>query len=369
MKQLLTNSRMSTAKLCPQKHNFAYEQRIRPEATSEPLFVGSLVHKGIELLDGGHDIDAVYADIESAFGASLQWPDKLLVYYTVTVLLRGYQWRWQNDGVEVIKSEVEFRLPLVNPETGKPSTLFDFGGKIDKLVKLPDGRLAVQEIKTVGESIADDADYWRLLTIDEQISGYVLAARELGYDVTTAWYDAIRKPEISPRNPTYQLTADQKALLGEGIYFGVLIPSEEVDAALLVKKESPRMFGARLLADIYARPEFYYNRREIPRIQNDLDAYQYDRWYTMQAIRQSQRDARWPRNTRNCLSRYGKCEYFDLCCGGVRVVDAPPSGFVRLDTPNPELKGVSSNGQYTTTAVGSATNGATATESASVAAV
>ena len=78
-------------------------------------------------------------------------------------------------------------------------------------------------------------------------------------------------------------------------------------------------------------------RREIPRIQADLDSYSYDRWYTMQAIRQSQRDGRWPRYTRSCLRPY-KCPYFEACCAGIRVFAEPPSGFVRLTTPHPELE-------------------------------
>ena len=328
-------------KFCAQHHNFAYEQCVRPAEDSEPLFFGTLIHRGIELLDSGKTVDEVHVAIESVFADKLQWPDKLVVYYKVCALLAGYAWRWAADEIEVIASEIEFELPLRNPETNAATPLWLFAGKIDKIVRLPDGRIAVQEIKTSGESIADDADYWRVLAIDEQISGYVLSARELGYDISTVWYDVIRKPEIAPRNPTYQLNAEEKNALQGGVYFGATIPLEEVQAAIEAKKESPRMYGARLMADIYERPDFYYARREIPRLTNDLEEYQFDRWNMAQMIRESQRHARWPRNTRSCLGR-GKCEYFDsLCSNGVRAVGEIPSRFIRLNTPHPELKGKS----------------------------
>lgn len=343
---------MQSFKSCPQRHSFEYEQMIRPEYPSEPLFVGTLVHRGIEMLGRGSTMNDTLAALEAMFGARLIETDMLLIYYTVAAMLAGYQWRWQGDGYDVIVHEAQYQLPLRNPETGTRSPLWDAAGKLDKIVRLPDSRLAVLEIKTVGESIAVDSDYWRLLAIDEQISGYVLAARQCGHDVATVIYDVLRKPEISPRNPTYQLTAEQRReLLDNGSYYGATLPRDEVEKSIADRKESPRMYGARLIADMYSRPDFYFARREIPRIEADLASYEYDRWYTMQAIRQSQRDGRWPRYTRSCLRPY-KCPYFEQCCAGLRVLAAPPSGFVRLTTPHPELE--MSNGSCNNTSVPSA---------------
>jgi hypothetical protein len=89
----------------------------------------------------------------------------------------GYQWRWAGARLEVVATEQAFRVPLVNPATGKATPTFELAGKIDGIVRLEDGRLAVKESKTCSEDLGADSDYWRRLRIDHQITLYMLAAR------------------------------------------------------------------------------------------------------------------------------------------------------------------------------------------------
>jgi len=129
---------------------------------------------------------------------------------TLKALLSGHFWRYGQDpaspdgqrrasdlAFEAV--ELSFDVPLVNPVTGALSRAFTLAGKIDGIVRLADGRLAVLEYKTAGEDIAPDADYWLRLRCDGQISLYVLAARALGYDVATVLYDVTRKRTIRLR--------------------------------------------------------------------------------------------------------------------------------------------------------------------------
>ena len=117
---------------------------------------------------------------------------------------------------------------------------------------------------------------------------------------------------------------------------------------LPVMRETPAMYGARLTKDIGDRPDFYYARREIPRIQADLDEARYDVWQTAKIIRECQKHNRWPRNTSVCIG-FGRCPYFDLCTNGFDIAaGVVPEGFVQLTNVHPELTEGDSHDRSTT---------------------
>ena len=208
--------------------------------------------------------------------------------------------------------ERQFELPLTNPDSGKPSRAFLLAGKIDAIVKMPDGRLAVLEYKTAGEDISPDSEYWLRLRCDGQISLYVIAARALDFDVATVLYDVTRKPTIRLR-----------------------------------QNETPQQYGQRLLDDIATRPDFYYARREIPRLEDDLAEYGAEVWQQAQQLLEVRRRAdRLPDPSRAWFRNAGRwtcgwCDFAPLCLNGVRVAPGSPTpcGFQILSDPNPELEG------------------------------
>jgi hypothetical protein len=132
-------------------------------------------------------------------------------------------------------------------------------GKIDAIVKLADGRLAVLEYKTSGEDIGVEADYWLRLRCDPQISLYLLGARALGFDVSTVLYDVTRKPTIRLR-----------------------------------KEEVPEQYGERLLADTGDRPDYYFSRREVPRREDELVEFRLELWQQAQQLRDAYSRPPWP---------------------------------------------------------------------------
>lgn len=210
-------------------------------------------------------------------------------------------------------------------------------------MRLRDGRLAVMEHKTTGDSIDSGSDYWLRLRIDHQISLYMLAAKELGHDVQTVLYNVIRKPSIAPKQIPLLDSNGIKIVEDEN---GMRVmkkdgtPRESGDAEkgykLKQRIEAPDEFGQRLAADIIARPEFYYARQEIPRLTADLDEFRWELWQQAQAIREAQRANRWIRNSGACLSM-GRCPYLNVCHNGLST-DELPAGFVRVANIHPELE-------------------------------
>ncbi len=330
---ILTNSRLRCARECPRKHQFRYEIGLRPSRVGSALRLGSAVHVGLEALALGRTMDEAAAAATSSYELLPEWckgaeqvEDWMVERETVAAMIAGHSWRWGGDGIEHVCAEQAFDMPIVNPETGASTPTWRLAGKIDAIVRLPDGRMAVKENKTTGDAIDPEADYWKRLRIDSQISTYWLAATHLGHRIETVLYDVIRKPGISPRRLT-------KAEAGawDGTWFG-----QPFDHGA-PERETPAMYGARLLADMGERPDFYFARREIPRLESDIEEFRSELWEQAADLRERRRSGRWYRNSNACIG-FGRCEYIDLCSDGYEAGAVPP-GFEIVKNLHPELEG------------------------------
>lgn len=344
----LTSTSMGTMRRCPRQFWYRYDLGLRRVRETAPLRLGSAFHHGQELRRGlfGDDVGAVIDLATAGYVEVPQWAEPqawAVEGETVRQLLAGHFWRYGADDLEFLAVELPFDIPLVNPDTGAPSRTFRLAGKIDAIVRLPDGRLAVLEYKTAGCDISPDSDYWLRLRYDGQISLYVLAARALGYDVATVLYDVTRKPTIKPRQIP-QLDDDGCKIVldaaGERVLNANGKPRQSASSkdgyVLQVRPEAPEQYGERLLQDIGDRPDYYFQRREIPRLEDDLAEYRAELWQQADLIRESRRRGRWFRNVSRMTCDH--CEFAPLCLNGARVCpDAPPAGYEFIEDVNPEL--------------------------------
>lgn len=320
----LTHSRLFTLRQCPRKHYLRYECRLARSRVDEPLRIGKAFHLGMEAYNRGFPSDEAVAKAVAGY-------DPLPAYVdagepaAVQALLSGHFWRYSEDNIEIVNVEREFAIPLINPDTGKPSRTFVLMGKIDAIVRLADGRLAVLEYKTAGEDIGVDSPYWLRLRVDPQISMYYMAARALGYDVQTVLYNVTRKPTSERRLATPEEKRKYKA-------DGTLYANQRD------RDETPDEYAARILEDIAERPDYYYARREIPRMEDDLADFQSELWQQAQQLIETRKRGRWFRNPSrwNCQN----CEFAELCLHSVNVTPGgePPAGYEITDL-HPELTG------------------------------
>lgn len=296
-KELLTASRMSALLACLRKHYWRYEVGLRRTVDADALRFGSAWHVAMEARWEKKDIAAVF---EAAISSKTQLDELQLAM--LSGMLAGYYTRYQDDPIKSVHPEVEFNVPLVGSRT------FNVAGKIDGLAVLHDGRLALVEHKTAGCDIAPDSDYWLRLRGNAQVMQYVLAARSLGWDVALVIYDVARKPAIRQK-----------------------------------QNETPEQFGERLAADCQERPEFYFARREVPVLDDDLAEFQVQRLVMGRMILSCRKEARnarkpehgWPRNVGETSCRI--CEYSGFCLQNTGVdVQHPPAGFT-IGEANSEL--------------------------------
>lgn len=206
MKELLTISRLKAHRSCARFAHLRYDEQLEPvyEDRAKARF-GTLFHSGKEDWElarrAGEDplaaaLEAIRADWR-AEGSGDEYELARL-----EALMEGYHWRWHDEPWHVVAVETEFRAPLRNPLTRRPSKSLRLGGKIDGVLATDGGQLWLTELKTSTEDITPGSAYWRRLRLDGQISVYYDGAAALGYEVVGCLYDVARRPAHEPLRAT-----------------------------------------------------------------------------------------------------------------------------------------------------------------------
>ena len=348
------------------------------------MYVGSAFHAALDALAKGEPLPSTLDEMDS---------------YDAAVAAAMVQVHGElQPPLDMVASELVFRLPLRNRRTGRQSPLWSWAGVIDGIAQLDGGRLALVERKTTSRDVSPGADYWLQVMRDQQISQYVMAARIEGWDVTTVLYDVVRRPLHKAKRATpeaertynrpgvefgklekhendtriFSVSVNGEAVgqaispvggdwfvdvlrLGdEKVYpkedhFGPLVTeakkairdlvAEHVTGPLHARHrlldETPEEYTERLAGLMRGAPEKYLQRIEIPRLQSELDATLDDQWTLQRAIRGAQRSGEWPRNPDACVTPY-RCPYVDVC-DHTDLETNTPEGYVRVENLHPEL--------------------------------
>jgi RecB family exonuclease len=311
--QILTHSRMSCFRTCPRKHYLRYELGLTPVKDEAPRRVGSAFHALLEAVDKGAPTTVILDQLEDDFEREM-----VLAMFDGHMVFQGEA----EKSIIPQAAELEFDIPLVNPDTGKPTPIWRFCGKIDRIVRIVEGRLAIMEYKTTSRDFSPGAEYWQNLHMDMQLSIYIIAARELGYNIDTVLYDVTRRPALRPLKAT---PADVRKYTKDGKLY----------ANQRAEDETPEAYGERVRADIASRPEHYFARIEVARLEQDLDDCRAEIWQQQQAIREAQKSHRWYRNPNSCYGMFS-CDYLPVCM--FRDLETrTPDGYIRSTNINPEL--------------------------------
>ena len=268
----------------------------------------------------------------------------------VTLLhaLAGYRWHYGEQLEPVVATEQYFSLPLLNPQTGHPVPDVFIKGWIDKLIEITNG-IAVKEHKSTSKSIDPDSTYWGHLNLDVQTTMYIYAVRRMQLEkhlfgivgalnplINTVKYDVYHKPTIRPKKLTQ---GDSKKFVADGMYCGQkfelinhahnkgtkpfiedgfaangthLIIEPGVKEGTFAIRETPDMFGARLLKDITERPEFYFRCIELTRTDAELKAFEQELYDIAQNMMFMIRSGRFYTNEHACEATF-RCDYIQQC--------------------------------------------------------
>lgn len=232
-------------------------------------------------------------------------------------LMAGYDAKWRNGPFRIDDVEHVLTADLYNPETGRKSRTFTTAGKLDiRCTDIATGKKVIIDHKTTSESIDDpNSPYWRQLVVEGQASHYMLLEWLNGEKVDAAMWDVIKRPMIQPRALT---KLEQAGLFNFGNYFDDKFESDEIEKVKAdpAMRETPRLYAARLAHDCaIERPQWYFQRRMIPRLDGEIREYAGDQWDIAQDIIHARANKRWPRNSGACMLYHSPCKFLGVCSG------------------------------------------------------
>ena len=295
-------------------------------------------------------MDAVIAHLNQAYATPPisktieEWETERI---TLLYSLVGYQWYYNDDEYKVEQLEQKFDLPLKSPITGHKLRA-NLRGKIDRVFSAGNNRF-IHEYKSTSKSIDPDSTYWNHLTLDTQTRLYTYAAAQLGLGMCGVLYDVWSKPKTRPKKLTQ---GDSKKFVADGMYCGEKFDltdhpddgspdgvtvngrSAEVEPGAkpgtFAIRETPEMYGARLLQDITQRPEFYFARREIAHTANDIEKFERQLYNIYKGIGNMTKTDGWWEDENACESTF-KCSYLGFCYNHIDVgPDEVPDGFRKI---------------------------------------
>lgn len=289
--------------------------------------------------------------LQAAIAAINQFADPnaddktLLVLAKCRGLMAGYDARWRSAGYQATAVERVIDGPLCNVETGAKSQRFTIAGKLDVEAVL-NGRTFVFDHKTTSEDITDpNSMYWRQLVVEGQPTHYLLLKWLRGEKPDGAVWDVVRKPSISPKKLT---KAERTAIVADRRYCGRRISIESLESLQRDDRETLELYEARLSHDCtIERPDWYFQRRSIPRLDNELLEHARGLWDFGQEllaerarIRKAEREGKefLPRKSPNaCILYNSPCEFLGVCSGHDTITS---DRWKKKASVHPELEGM-----------------------------
>lgn len=322
--KLLTNSRAKTARLCAAKHEFSYNLGIKPVEEIETLNFGTAIHRALEVwwsVATSERLDCALAEIEK---------EKAIDEYArarALVMVTGYHTRWKDEPFVAVAVEPEFFGPLVNPDTGRTSKIFQIAGKLDAIVRnTDDGSVWILEHKTSSDDVSPGSVYHRRLRMDSQVSMYFDGARILGHDnIAGCIYDVLSKPSQRPYKAT---PTESRKYTAKGALYAT---QHDVD-------EPAHEYLERCLEAVVADPSKYYTRLSVPRLDSELQQSRRDLWNLSQRMHFDSTKNYHARNPDACMAWNRVCGFFDICSGVASLDD--PRLFRKTENAHEELLNV-----------------------------
>jgi hypothetical protein len=191
--QKCTTSMVKCFKQCRKKYHLEYVEELKPIQTPKALALGTLYHRGLELLLLDMSIPDIAVMLESEQRNACDEIGEVYDPIPVGVALEMVKAFYRESGYKswtIKKVEQKFEVSI-----GYGKRLC---GKIDAIMK-HEGKDLLVEHKTTSCWASDGAEYLHNLLWDEQSTNYLYAYREItGKYAAGIMYCIVEKPTIKP---------------------------------------------------------------------------------------------------------------------------------------------------------------------------
>ena len=318
--QTLTYSAIRTFLECPRRYLLRYLMNLVPLApTPHPLHFGALFHRAIAKLYETCQPKPALELINSFPDATAY--DRISLY----VMLSAYADRYISEFAPTHQPQIEriFRLPLVNPLTGRTSRSFLLSGKTDMVTDS-----TLWEHKT---SASINGRLLDTLWTDFQIRFYCSCLRQTGIPIDRILYNLVLKPPIRWRKGE---TPDQFESRLNRIYRGKETNTKGEPYECFVRHQI--LFDAQLDRDI----QLHTWQAAASILANHWEEHRHLPPKTIDHIPEHRRlitTPAWAQNPMSCRRRaYSDCPYLNLCSS--RYNPAVLDNDYTYEEPHQELK-------------------------------
>lgn len=332
--EIVTKSRLAVFNKCQRLHHLRYDLGYQSTALREHADFGTVFHAGLDAWWKAHadgmPMMAYAAALTAMMAARAAAPGvDDFAMAKAEVLMQAYDLRWgpSMEEWEVLGIEVEFIAVI------KGRKLLRVAGKLDKLLRRrADRTIWFGEHKTSGVDLSEGSTYWQRLRMDPQVSIYYRGVRELGHEPVGCLYDVVVRPDQRQLKATPQ---DQRQ-------YTIAKPATKTKPAepsrLYSKQrefdESVAEYRERVGGTIAVRPDAYFARSEVTRLETEIVDSERDVEEVALQIRRGPIGGVTPRNPDACFLYNRPCDFLDACSGIVSLDDE--SRFVRVE-PHQEL--------------------------------
>jgi len=297
--ETLSYSSTSAFKNCRKKYQYSYIDKIKPK--EEPVYfsIGSAFHIALaNHYNKKSEMICIHETLSYFFDHGPENDDDAS---NLTVdLFKRYIREYQEEPFEIIGTEIKFKVPIINPETGKRSRNFNFYGIIDGLVK-ENGLYWVIEHKTTS---ALTNQYKLNLTLNGQCIAYIEALeRFLDIKIQGVLYNVILKSlPVKPKllkNGTLSIAKNQNTTLE--LYLDAISENDI----------NPDHYSEHLEWLRDNRKEYFY-REYLTFPKESIKEWREELWDLQKNIREAELKNQYYKNTSQCVN-FGVCRYFDIC--------------------------------------------------------
>jgi len=371
----MSNTQMNNYLLCNYKHYLSGIEYIRPKITPDQLRAGSNWHDLHEIIGSSNldtEADDYYEKVMELLTEKLN-----IAYAKVPYYKEATEWEIErnvllyaiaaylalpirNFGAKILDTDIMFRIPVIDPSTGKEIDDGILTGKLDEFSVLPDGTFVVPDYKSTSSDVSDDSNLWVELGQTAQTKFYVYVLQRLQKSgellkyglkpsdrlIRSAFYSVWKKPSIKPK---MLKQTDSAEFLETGMYYdqefevtyadgtntavvdGAIVEAKPgKKAGTFALKESPVMYALRLYKDMIDNPDKYFNAKTFNYTDKQIKEFEVELFETYRSMKLAREHNCFPRSREQCRPRAGfECPYTAICDNNVDISKGLPDGLVR----------------------------------------